>query len=156
METNTLSAGERACLNCGALFKNGRTDKKFCSTECKTDYNNKLKKEQLKPEPAPPPAGQQEIPDFMELKMKLIPELQQVIDILLNNRNMLYDLCTEERAGHIRMRDLEKKGFNKHFITSQDLPNKNGHVYRFCFDYGYRINPDDTAVVICRPREIAF
>ncbi len=36
---------ECRCLNCKSVFY-GRTDKKFCSEECKNGYNNRYKKQQ--------------------------------------------------------------------------------------------------------------
>jgi hypothetical protein len=153
METAELLPGEKICPNCGDTFK-GRIDKIFCGPECRTDYNNRNKREQKKNAPAAPPTAPADIPEFMEVRMKLVPELQDIIDILLKNWGILSALCTEDRPGHLPMRDLLGKGFNPTFITSVDKPNSNGHIYRFCFDHGYREDPDGTAVIICRPREI--
>src|ERR1700743_1282918 len=39
---------EPVCLNCGETVGQGRKDKKYCSPECRTDYNNKLNREKQK------------------------------------------------------------------------------------------------------------
>ncbi|MBK7480842.1 MAG: DUF2116 family Zn-ribbon domain-containing protein [Bacteroidales bacterium] len=35
---------ERKCLDCGCTIR-GRTDKKFCSDQCRNNYNNKLNRD---------------------------------------------------------------------------------------------------------------
>jgi hypothetical protein len=149
MEIATLTVAERRCKDCGALLGPGREDRQYCDSACKTNYNNRRRKENqkagedqetsLQPEPE-----QLSIPDY----------ITRIQEIQLNNRRILEGLCTEEKAGSIRMRDLVGKGFNPKFFTSEAEPTGSGNVYRFCFEYGYRLEENGVAVIVCRIREV--
>jgi len=123
----TLIAEDKKCLNCNEPVGPGRKDKKYCSEACKTEYNNKQK------EPA------QVIPAF-------IPEINKM---LLNNWKILHD-CLTGKGGYCKMRrrDLELRGFNFMFFTSERPNEQDGNVYYFCYDVGYKLVRDDTQVVI--------
>lgn len=84
-----------------------------------------------------------------------IPEyITRIEGILRKNREILEGLCDEEKPGRIKMRDLIGKGFNTKFFTSEAEPTGTGHIYRFCFEYGYRKENNDIVVMICRKREV--
>jgi hypothetical protein len=52
------------------------------------------------------------------------------------------------------MRDLLGRSFNPKFFTSQAEPTDDGHIYRFCFEYGYWEKENDDVVIVYRPREV--
>ncbi|WP_186292679.1 hypothetical protein [Mucilaginibacter corticis] len=80
--------------------------------------------------------------------------ISRIQEIILRNRELLKELCDEDTAGRIRLRRLEGRGFNTKFFTSEAEPTGSGNVYRFCFEYGYRMTDDEMVIVICREREI--
>jgi len=57
----------------------------------------------------------------------------------------------------MKVRNLEGEGFNFKYFTSQSEPTKiDKFVYRFVFEYGYRIEPDNVILLIYRPSEIGI
>jgi len=132
METNMLTMTAKLCKECGEPVGPGRADKEFCDPACKTSYNNRRKKEQ--PELS--------VPEF----------ITRIQEIQLKNRSILETLCTVDEPGSIRLRDLHGKGFNPKFFTSE-APTEQGDIYRFCFEYGYKV-VRDKAIIICREREV--
>lgn len=118
---------EKTCLNCGQPVGPGRKDKKYCSEACKTEYNNKLKEPSIV------------IPAF-------IPEVNK---ILLSNWKILHD-CLTGQGGYckMRVRDLNGRGFNFKYFTSERVNDQDGEVYYFCYDVGYKMVKDDTWAVL--------
>ncbi len=139
METSVLTPAARTCKDCGEPVGPGRSDKGFCSAACKTNYHNRVRKEQAEAAEAEQPS----VPDY----------IARIQEIQLNNRRLLSGLCTEEKPGRIKMRDLVGKGFNAKFFTSEADPTGSGNVYRFNFEYGYWLDRT-TAIVVCRKREV--
>jgi hypothetical protein len=143
MEIATLTVAERRCKDCGTLLGPGREDRQYCDSACKTNYNNRKRKEN------------QEASENQETRQLSIPDyITRIQEIQLNNRRILEGLCSEEKACSIRMRDLVGKGFNPKFFTSEAEPTGSGKVYRFCFEYGYRLEENGAAVIVCRKREV--
>jgi hypothetical protein len=142
MEIATLTISERRCKDCGTLLGPGREDRQYCDSACKTNYNNRRRKENQESS-LQPEIEQLSIPDY----------ITRIQEILLNNRRILEGLCSEHKAGHIRMRDLVGKGFNPKFITSAAEPTASGRIYLFCFEYGY-YEEDGFTVIVCRKREV--
>lgn len=141
MEPATLTINERKCRDCGSPLGPGREDRQYCDSACKTNYNNRRRKENQK--------------TSEEQEQLSVPEyITRIQDIQLNNRHILEGLCSEEKAGRIRMRDLVGKGFNTKFITSEAEPTESGKVYRFCFEYGYHLEESGFALIVCRRREV--
>ena len=141
METETVITPARKCKDCDTPLGPGREDRQYCDSNCRTNYNNRKRKEmQIAAE------------DHLTLS---IPEyIIRIQNIILNNRGILETLCTEDKAGNLRVRDLVGKGFNPKYFTSEAEPTGTGHIYRFCFEYGYYINEDNRAVIVCRKREV--
>ncbi|HZY37400.1 MAG TPA: hypothetical protein VFE53_12160 [Mucilaginibacter sp.] len=135
---------ERRCKDCGTPLGPGREDRQYCDSACKTNYNNRRRRENLETSLQQEPE-QLSIPDY----------ITRIQEIQLNNRRILEGLCSEEKAGSIRMRDLVGKGFNPKFYTSEAEPTGSGNVYRFCFEYGYRLEENGAAVIVCRKREVS-
>lgn len=119
----------------------GRDDRLYCDAACKTNYNNRRRKENLK---AAEEHEQLSVPEY----------ITRIQDILWTNRRIMEGLCSEEKAGRIRMRDLVGKGFNTKFITSEAEPTESGKVYRFCFEYGYHLEENGFVLIVCRKREV--
>jgi len=147
METAMVTITERRCKDCGTPIGPGREDRQYCDSACKTNFNNRRRKENQKAnenqEETGTQAEQLSIPDY----------ITRIQDILLNNRRLMEGLCSEEKAGRIRMRDLIGKGFNTKFITSEAEPTESGRIYHFCFEYGY-YEENGFAIVVCRKREV--
>lgn len=135
METAGLNGSERICRDCGAPLGPGREDRLYCDQNCKTNFNNKKRREQQPKELS----GQ----DY----------ITRIQEVLLKNRSILESLCTEEEPGRLKMRDLLGKSFNPKFFTSEEATKK-GDLYRFCFEYGYHLNVEDYAIIVCRKREV--
>lgn len=86
-----------------------------------------------------------------------LPEyILKIQRIQLRNRTILSQLCDEDRISRVRMRDLIGTGFNPKFFTSEAEPTGDGHIYRFCFEYGYWEREDGVVTIVCRPREVGL
>lgn len=138
MEVATLAPPTRTCKDCGSPLGPGREDRQYCDSACRTNYNNRRRKEGQTTA-----AVQLSIPDY----------ISRIQEIQLHNRRILESLCDGEKPCRLRMRDLIGKGFNPKFITSEAEPTEAGHVYRFCFEYGYR-EVDGFAIIVHREREV--
>lgn len=136
METSVLTMEQRKCKDCGAVLGPGREDRVYCDASCRTNYNNRRRKEQ------PEVEGQLSVPNY----------ITRIQEIQLKNRSILEGLCTEELPGAIPMRDLLGKGFNPKFFTSE-APTEQGIIYNFCFEYGYKVE-EGKAIIVCRKREV--
>ncbi len=101
---------ERVCLDCGARLL-GRSDKKFCSDQCRNNYNNRLNRDQNN-------------------------YVRNVHAQLRRNRKVLADLF---EAGHHRIhRDaLLAHGYNFTFFTHL-VETRDGLRWLYCFEYGFR------------------
>lgn len=108
-------AVDRVCLDCGARIL-GRSDKKFCSDQCRNNFNNRLNRDSNN-------------------------YVRNVHALLRRNRKVLYDLYCE---GHRRIhRDaLFAMGYNFSFFTHQVETNE-GIRWLFCFEYGFRYIDSD-------------
>ena len=108
------------CINCGDIFV-GRSDKKFCTDQCRWNYNNKAKRQ----------------------SEKLILDINKT---LRRNRKILKQFNPEGkttiRTEYLRKLDFDFRYFTHVFIT------KNNNEYRFCYEYGYlKIDEEKTLIV---------
>jgi hypothetical protein len=142
MEIATLTIAERRCKDCGMVLGPGREDRQFCDSACRTNFNNRKRRENQNADD--PETEQLSIPDY----------ITRIQEILLNNRRILEGLCSEEKPGWIRMRDLIGKGFNTKFMTSVAEPTESGRIYDFCFEYGY-YQENGFVIIVCRKREVS-
>ena len=96
------------CLFCGNETI-GRTDKKFCTDQCKAQFNNRKKNKEER-------------------------SIQKLNRILRKNRNILKELTV---AGHsdTQQEALHQMGFDFRFYTHQ--VNESGTTYNFCYEWGY-------------------
>ena len=126
---------EKLCLNCGEPVGSGRRDKKYCSDACKTDYNNN--KDKNAPE-------EMSVADYIKKIQVILEKNRQVLDEALGKGR-------DKRS--FEKRDIMGRGFNFKYFTSR-APTREGDIYCFCFEMGFREFEDETIVVVRREREI--
>jgi len=108
------------CLNCEEEFI-GRSDKKFCSDQCRNTYNNKTR----------------------SMHEKLMLDINK---ILRKNRMILKQFNPEGKTS-IRKEYLIKMGFDLKYHT-HTYETKNGNTYKFCYEYGYMDIEDEKVLII--------
>ena len=110
-----ICAVEKKCLDCGDTIR-GRTDKKFCSDQCRNNYNNRLNRESN---------------NFV----------RNVHGLLRKNRRILADLHSEKKL-RVHRDALIALGYNFSFCT-HIIETSGGHKFNYCFEYGYCETGDD-------------
>lgn len=100
----------RYCQECGMPLK-GRRDQKFCADHCRNQYNNRHYAQKL-------------------------AQQRQINRILMQNHQILAQYLLIDKKRKVQELDLRVKGFNFDFHTHRKQA-KNGHVYIFCYDFGY-------------------
>jgi predicted nucleic acid-binding Zn ribbon protein len=112
---------DQICIECGTAFK-GRADKKFCSDQCRTAYNNRQK----------------------SLENNYI---RDVNNILKKNRRILV-LLNPDGKSKVSRDKLKSKGFDFNYFTSTYIT-KEGAQYFYCYEQGYLpIEKDQCLLVI--------
>lgn len=101
---------ERVCLDCGARLL-GRSDKKFCSDQCRNNYNNRLNRDQNN-------------------------YVRNVHAQLRRNRKIIADLL-DDGHGNIHRDALIAQGYNFTFFTHL-VETHEGLKWAYCFEYGFR------------------
>lgn len=101
----------RRCLDCGEVLK-GRSDKKFCSDQCRNNYNNTINR------------------DTNNL-------VRNVHSILRKNRKILADLF-ENGKKKVHRDALIVSEFNVNFFTHIVESDGGSVITRYCYEYGYR------------------
>lgn len=115
------------CLNCGESIK-GRSDKKYCSSDCRNEYNNK----------------------------RYRAEHQAMIEInaiLKKNRSILKRLNPEGKIV-ISEELLMKSGFDIDYFTNIYTTNT-GREYRYCYDYGYHFDAEKRSYLIVKKIDLS-
>ena len=100
---------KRKCAECKEPII-GRSDKKFCSDQCRNLYNNRLNS------------------DSTNL-------VRNINNVLRKNRRILQNFNPTDKA-KIHKDKLLEKGFNFNYFTSIYKTQK-GAIYYFCYEYGY-------------------
>ncbi len=116
---------ERFCLDCGEKLV-GRIDKKFCSDQCRNQYNNHINR----------------------ADNKLVRQINQVLH---KNRRILKELNPDGKVRLHRKR-LASKGFNFNYHT-HIYTTKTGNQYFFCYEYGYLALENDYYALVIRREE---
>lgn len=116
---------KRLCPECGEEYT-GRIDKKFCSAACRATHHNRRNAEEL--------AFQ-----------------RNVNNILRHNRNVLAELNPEGKA-NVRKERLIDRGFKFRYFTNQYVT-RNNTLYHFCYDYGYRVDAEESEWVFLIKRQ---
>jgi len=104
-----MNIEKQKCLECGFEII-GRSDKKFCSDQCRNTYNNRLKQDSNN-------------------------YVRNVNGILRKNRRILEEFNPAGKA-KVHFSKLKDKGFNFDYHTNV-YRTKAGKVYYFCYEYGY-------------------
>jgi hypothetical protein len=110
-----ISAVEKKCLDCGDIIR-GRTDKKFCSDQCRNNYNNRLNRDTN---------------NFV----------RNVHGLLRKNRRILSDLYNDNKV-RVHKDALFALGFNFSFFT-HIIESADGKKIRYCFEYGFTDTGND-------------
>ena len=113
---------EKICLDCAIPVK-GRADKKFCSDQCRNNYNN-------------------------QLNSNTNNYLRNVNNILRKNRRILSQFCSNLKA-KIHKEKLSDKGFNFSYFTNTYKTQK-GNIYYFCYEHGYLPLEDHRYALVVR------
>ena len=100
---------DRKCPVCGDPVI-GRIDKKFCSDQCRNEYNNKNNNYTTN-------------------------QIRQVNGILRKNRRILMELNPDGKVT-IHKSKLVARGFNFNYFTNT-YRTRSGTIYYFCYEQGY-------------------
>lgn len=111
---------EKFCLECGDSIV-GRTDKKFCSDQCRNSYNNKLNSDSVN-------------------------TIRNINNHLRKNRRILLSFNPEGKT-KIPREKLIKAGFDFKYHTHQHITQK-GNIYIYCYDQGYLMLEDNFVLLI--------
>ena len=99
------------CLECGTEFK-GRSDKKFCTDQCRSSFNNRLNADSNN-------------------------TVRNINNALRKNRRILDELLSEKKD-RISREKLVQKGFNFKYHTHA-FTSKTGKNYLFYYDRGLMV-----------------
>ena len=112
----------KTCLECGDRIA-GRSDKKFCSDQCRTAHHNRHNADATN-------------------------YVRNVNNILRRNRRILAELNTKGRV-RVAVNKLLDRGFQFGYFTNiQDTPD--GTQYHYCYDHGYQLVEDDLYLLVAR------
>lgn len=108
-------AVERVCLDCGEKIL-GRSDKKFCSDQCRNNYNNRINRDTNN-------------------------YVRNVHAQLRRNRKILADFYDDGKR-RIHRDALFALGYNFTFFTHM-VETTEGAKWSYCFEYGFRALEND-------------
>jgi len=100
---------EKTCIECNTTIK-GRVDKKFCSDQCRSAYNNRLNSDETS-------------------------YVRNINNILRKNRRILLELNPDGK-NRVSRDKLKVKGFDFQHFTSI-YKTKDGAQYFYCYEQGY-------------------
>jgi predicted nucleic acid-binding Zn ribbon protein len=120
--TNTMTEANPKCPECGYEIT-GRSDKKFCSDQCRNTFNNRFKKDTNN-------------------------YVRKVNSILRKNRRILTELNPTGKS-KIHKKKLIEKGFDFDYFTNI-YRTKTGNVYRFCYEQGFLALEDEMFALVVR------
>jgi hypothetical protein len=106
---------EKKCLDCGEIIR-GRTDKKFCSDQCRNNYNNRLNRDTN---------------NFV----------RNVHGLLRKNRRILADLYNDGKL-KVHKDALFALGYNFSFFT-HIIESSDKRKFHYCFEYGFSETGND-------------
>ncbi len=113
---------KRKCLQCGVPIR-GRSDKKFCSAQCRNYYNNRRNRD---------------VNNF----------IRNVNNTLRKNRRIMRKLTPAGKAT-VHKKQLQRAGFDFDYYTYTYKTNK-GKLYFFCYEYGYLPLENDYYLLVKR------
>lgn len=114
----------KLCPMCQLVVR-GRSDKRFCSAACKSDYHHRLR--------------------------GVTSQATSRIDKALHrNRSILLEILGKQTTQKTVMRAvLEKKKFSFHYITAMTT-NSKGKIYFHIYDFRYMTFSDDRVLIVRR------
>ncbi len=113
---------KKTCPVCGDEFT-GRIDKKFCSDQCRNEYNNRQN---------------QDTNNY----------IRRINHTLRKNRRILQELNPEGKT-KITKRKLLDKGFDFNYFTNI-YRTRTGNTYYFCYEQGYLPLEDDFYALVIK------
>ncbi|MFH1321212.1 MAG: DUF2116 family Zn-ribbon domain-containing protein [Bacteroidota bacterium] len=113
---------KKKCLDCGEPIV-GRADKKFCSDQCRNNYNNQQNRDANN-------------------------YIRNVNNILRKNRRILAALNPYDTK-KVHKDQLTDKGYNFNYFTNT-YTTKKGTVYYFCYEQGYLALENDFYALVLR------
>lgn len=113
---------EKLCLDCQTPVV-GRSDKKFCDDQCRTNYNNRLR-----------------AADDGLLKQ---------INLILKKNYQILKNCNPDGKTKVKRELLLQKGFDFGYYTHIYTTQK-GVSYMFCYDFGYLILDNENVLLVKR------
>ena len=113
---------KKTCLECGVEIY-GRTDKKFCSDQCRNAYNNRQNADANK-------------------------YVRNINNILRKNRRILAALNPEGKTT-VSRQSLLQDGFNFNYHTNIYVT-RQGKTYYFCYDQGYLELANERVALVVR------
>jgi predicted nucleic acid-binding Zn ribbon protein len=120
-----MSTTQKQCPECGEKIV-GRSDKKFCSDECRNNFNNKQ-------------------------NSNVTNYIRNVNNLLRKNRRILEELAPDGKS-KVHKNKLNEKGFDFKHITHLYKTQK-GSTYFYCYEYGYLPLENDYFLIICNDKE---
>lgn len=112
----------RICIECGERIA-GRTDKKYCTDQCRTAWHNKHHSESV--------------------------YMRTVNNILRRNRKILADLAARG-VRKVGSAALMKLGFEFGYFTNMKR-SRNGVLAHYCYEQGYTALTRGTVLLLDRP-----
>jgi hypothetical protein len=113
---------EKKCMECGDKIT-GRSDKKFCSDQCRISFNNRLNSDETN-------------------------LVRNINNALRKNRRILQELNVTGKT-KVSREKLSGKGFDFHYFTSI-YTTKEGAVYHYCYEHGYLQTDKDWFLLVVR------
>ncbi len=109
------------CLECGEKIT-GRSDKKFCSDDCRNSFNNKLNKNTTN-------------------------LMRNINNRLRKNYRILSEYNFVEGKAKTTRTKLFAEGFDFDYLTNIKIY-KNGSEYRFVYGIGYKFLDEDWILIV--------
>ena len=113
---------KKKCKECGEELI-GRADKRFCSDQCRSAYNNRLNSDAT---------------NF----------IRNINNIPRKNRRILAELNPEGKNS-VHRDKLTERGFKFSYFTNE-YKTKSGNIYRFCYDQGYLERENGYITIVVR------
>ncbi|MBS1950260.1 MAG: hypothetical protein OJF59_002182 [Cytophagales bacterium] len=113
---------EKKCLECGDKIK-GRSDKKFCSDQCRIAYNNRLNSDETN-------------------------LVRNINNALRKNRRILQSLNPTGKT-KVHREKLTEHGFDFNLFTSL-YTTKEGATYHYCYEQGYLQTDKDWFLLVIK------
>jgi hypothetical protein len=114
---DNLQVGDRTCKDCGAVLGAGREDRQYCDDGCRTNFNNRKRRDMQKAQSQPLPELETQKTEVPALTLTVPEYITRIQEILLKNREIMESLCNEDRSRRMRFRDFLGKGFNAKYFT---------------------------------------